>query len=197
MYPNRCSKSVNKNKTWIHDKAIRHTKTIGMSCPGFFKHTDTRLHYSWGYLNSWTAPWRTRRGRRGCGTRGWTWSRQRSRRRCGSRRGGTRTPPPTARSFPARTPPWPALPRAAAQLPGWCCRGLGGARPRPPRRGGRAPLWRPRRGLPWRRPEIGNSGSGRSVTNRRVGWLVCCSAVWPCGGYSKGRSVGRLVLVGR
>ena len=37
------------------------------------------------------------------------------------------------------------------------------------------------------------SGSGRSVTNRRVGWVVCCSSVWD---YSKGRTVGGGGLVG-
>jgi hypothetical protein len=40
-------------------------------------------------------------------------------------------------------------------------------------------------------------GIGEERDQPAVGWLVCCSAVWPCGGYSKGRSVGRLVLVGR
>jgi hypothetical protein len=31
------------------------------------------------------------------------------------------------------------------------------------------------------------------VTNRRVGWVVCCSSVWD---YSKGRTVGGGGLVG-
>lgn len=38
------------------------------------------------------------------------------------------------------------------------------------------------------------SGSGRCVTNRRVGWVVCCSSVWD---YSKGRSDGWWWWAGR